>query len=103
MIPTPDTLTAVLSRLQAAGYTTDFRRLTDRLTCQQGEYGPDTFIVEETYRFEGPSDPADEAILYAIQTKDGQIRGTLVDGYGIYSDLPDPTLSEKLRTGTRIA
>lgn len=37
------------------------------------------------YRFEGESNPADSAILYAIETNDGE-RGTLIDAYGPYND-----------------
>ena len=37
------------------------------------------------YRFEGESDPDDNAILYIIETNDGT-KGTLVDAYGVYND-----------------
>ena len=37
------------------------------------------------FRFEGTSSPEDNAILYVIETSDGE-KGTLVDAYGMYSD-----------------
>jgi len=37
------------------------------------------------YRFEGSSDPADNSILFAIETSDGK-HGTLVDAFGPYAD-----------------
>ncbi|MEO6902709.1 MAG: cupin domain-containing protein [Bacteroidia bacterium] len=46
----------------------------------------DEFVVDKHYRFEGLSDPADEAIVYAISSTKGNIKGTLVNGYGIYSE-----------------
>ncbi len=42
--------------------------------------------MEGHYRFEGVSDPADEAILYAISSAQFHLKGTLVNDYGIYSD-----------------
>ena len=37
------------------------------------------------FRFEGESDPDDNAILYVIETTDG-LKGTLIDAYGVYND-----------------
>lgn len=43
------------------------------------------FKITEVHRFEGNTDPADEAIVYAIESKDG-IKGALVNGYGASSN-----------------
>jgi hypothetical protein len=40
--------------------------------------------ILRTYRFEGESDPADQAIIYVIKAKDGSM-GYGIDGYGMYS------------------
>ncbi len=48
-------------------------------------YGPQDVKISNFYRFEGESDPGDSAILYAIETKDGE-KGILTDSYGPYSD-----------------
>lgn len=47
---------------------------------------PDEFLVDRHYRFEGISDPADEAVVYAISSTKYHLKGTLVNGYGMYSD-----------------
>ena len=44
------------------------------------------FVVDKHYRFEGATDPSDEAIVYAISSTKHNIKGTLIDGYGISSD-----------------
>ena len=49
------------------------------------KYSPDKVEIVNFFRFEGASDPADNAILYAIKTKDGT-KGTLTDAYGPYAD-----------------
>lgn len=87
MIPMT-TLSETLNRLKADGYTEDFN-LEDsaligkpsaiRLTL--GE-----FVIDQHFRFEGNSDPDDEAIVYAISSAKLQLKGTLVNGYGINSN-----------------
>jgi hypothetical protein len=48
-------------------------------------YKPDEVRVVSFYRFEGISDPADNSILYAIETNEGEL-GTVTDAYGPYGD-----------------
>ncbi|MCH5718744.1 hypothetical protein [Niabella hibiscisoli] len=48
-------------------------------------YHPTEVSIDDFYRFEGESDPADNAILYLISTADGS-KGTLIDAYGAYDD-----------------
>ena len=48
-------------------------------------YSPKEVKINSFYRFEGESDPADNSIMYAIETKDG-LKGLLVDAYGTYAD-----------------
>src|SRR5690606_32717242 len=82
------TLSRVLNVLKERGYTEDFN-LTDTSLVSAGNslrLYPDEFVVDKHYRFEGPSDPADEAIVYAISSIKHNIKGTLVNGYGMYSD-----------------
>ena len=87
MQPLP-TLSETLTQLKAAGYTEDFNPHGPYPTGERSaiELAPDAFEVDEHYRFEGPTDPADEAVLYAISSAKFNLKGTLVNGYGIYSD-----------------
>ncbi|GAO42429.1 hypothetical protein [Flavihumibacter petaseus] len=48
-------------------------------------YQPEQVHVVDFYRFEGVSDPEDNAILYIIETNDGR-KGTLADAFGAYAD-----------------
>jgi mannose/fructose-specific phosphotransferase system component IIA len=48
-------------------------------------YKPDEVKIIDFYRFEGQSDPADNAIMYVIEANDGD-KGTLIDAYGAYAD-----------------
>ena len=81
------TLAECLNKMVLKGYTEDFKAGERGLLSLHNErlYEVGDVNVVNFYRFEGPSDPADNSILYIIETNDGT-KGTLVDGYGPYSD-----------------
>jgi len=78
-----DTITEAVADLKKRGYIHDFNISNNRLTSDNlnAHYGHDDFEIKEVYRFEGPSDPADEAVVFAIEAPSGAL-GILVDGYG---------------------
>ena len=82
------TLSETLARLKKEGYTEDFNLHGLYLAGQRSaiQLAPDEFVVDQHFRFEGPTDPADEAVLYAISSVRFNLKGTLVNGYGPSSD-----------------
>ncbi|MCC3155339.1 cupin domain-containing protein [Hymenobacter sp. BT770] len=96
-----NTVTEVLNHLKSKGYTVDFNLAEGYLVDPNNDLRvhPDDFEVDHHYRFEGISDPDDEAIVYAISSPKHGVKGTLVNGYGIYSeetaDAMVRTLAEK--------
>ncbi|MFD2163756.1 cupin domain-containing protein [Paradesertivirga mongoliensis] len=82
------TVTEVLQKLKEGGYTVDFNLSDNCLICHGNslQIHPEEFVVDEHYRFEGATDPGDEAIVYAISSTKHNIKGTLINGYGISSD-----------------
>ena len=95
---TYDTLTEALDGLRKEGFTLDYNLKHDRLHCQTNniELQPADFDIVNVYRFEGMTDPGDEAVLYAVEAKNGG-KGTLVDAYGAYSESISSEMAEKLR------
>jgi quercetin dioxygenase-like cupin family protein len=83
-----NTVSEVLNKLKKEGYTVDFNLKENCLVCHGNsmEIYPGEFVVDKHYRFEGASDPDDEAVVYAISSTKHNIKGTLVNAYGIYSD-----------------
>jgi hypothetical protein len=81
------TLSSCLNSLLAAGFETQFKATKSGLKSLATEklYQPGEVHITNFYRFEGESDPADNSILYAIETDSGE-KGTLSDAYGAYSD-----------------
>jgi len=82
-----NTMVDCLNSLVRQGFTEDFKARSKGLESLETNkmYSPDQVKILNFYRFEGNSDPADNSILYAIETSDGK-RGTLVDAYGPYAD-----------------
>ena len=97
---TMTTLSEVLNTLKARGYTVDFNLGENCLICN-GDFlkiHPEDFVVDKYYRFEGASDPEDEAIVYAISSARHNLKGTLINGYGIYSDPLTDEMTKALDT-----
>ena len=94
-----DTMTEALDHLREKGYIEDFNLQYDCIECRDGKYklSSNDFKIDEVFRFEGDSDPADESILYAISSEKDHLKGVLINGYGIYSDPITNEMAEKLR------
>jgi hypothetical protein len=82
------TLSSCLNKLVREGYEEDFKVTKNELCGVHGKksYQPEEVRIVDFFRFEGASDPADNSILYAIETDDGT-KGTLTDAYGAYADV----------------
>ena len=91
-----DTVTEALAGLKKRGFDLDFNLQENCLVCQGNRFDVNDFEIVETYRFEGNTDPSDEAIVYAIKSKKGE-KGVLVNGYGISADAMSSDMVKKLR------
>lgn len=85
-----ETLGEAMARLEGLGFRDGFHpRPGGLLASGDGvAHAPEELVVEEVVRFEGTSDPEDEAILFALRTRDDAVRGTFVTAYGTSAD-PD--------------
>ncbi|PIY07535.1 MAG: phosphoribosylpyrophosphate synthetase [Flexibacter sp. CG_4_10_14_3_um_filter_32_15] len=79
-----------MNALKNKGYTTNFNLKKDCLVCErEGKeiyIYPNEFEIEDTFRFEGETNPADASILYAIKSDKYSLKGVLVNAYGVYAD-----------------
>lgn len=82
-----NTLSQIMEKLRKKGLDNEIK-MTDHGKMQgPGEnqiYMPEDLTIIKTYRFEGDSDPGDNAVLYLLEDKNGQI-GYIMDAYGMYS------------------
>jgi hypothetical protein len=95
---TMETLRAAIARLEGAGYTEALRAHPGGFReLQTGRiHPPESMIVDEVVRFEGESDPEDEAVLFALRSQDGSLRATFVATYGPSADPVSAPLIRRL-------
>jgi len=95
-------LSEVINALAEQGYTLDFNLKSSQINNGENplQEFPEQFLIDKHYRFEGESDPDDEAIVYAISSVDGKIKGILVNGYGTSSERCGEEIINKLKTRT---
>lgn len=101
MIPySYDTASQAVNGLVKRGYSANFSLLADKecLICHSPsvELSPDDFEIDEIYRFEGMTDPGDESIVYGISSEKYQIKGVVVNAYGVYADSAKSKIVKKL-------
>lgn len=96
---TYDTVTEAVNDLNKRGYTVNFGAAEGCLVCNDKSISlsPEEFEIDEVHRFEGATDPADETVVYAIASKNHNIKGVLVNAYGPYADSVSNKLIEKLK------
>lgn len=96
-----ETVSEAMNDLAKRGYTTDFKLMADKdcLMCHQTvtELSPEDFEIDETYRFEGETDPGDEMIVHAISSTKHNMKGLIVNGYGTYADTSTSKIVARLK------
>ena len=95
---TYDTVTEALKDLKLRGFTIDFNIAFDKIICSENKIclNPNEFEITEVYRFEGDTDPGDENVVYAIESKDGNVKGTMSSAYGTYAESISTEMIQKL-------
>lgn len=74
-------LSEAVDDLMRQGYT-DGLQLDERGLFQgEMQLDPTVFIIDSFHRFEGPSDPADMSIVYAISSEKLGLHGLLVGSF----------------------
>ncbi len=74
------TVSKALKELAEKGFTVDFNVLENRIINS-----PDDFEIVHVYRYEGESDPGDEATVYGIKSSTGE-KGVFVAGLSPFTE-----------------
>lgn len=74
------TVSKALQELKDKGFTVDFNIQEDKIINS-----PDSFEIVHVYRYEGESDPGDEATVYGIKSSTGE-KGVFVAGLSTFTD-----------------
>ena len=93
-----DTVTEAVKDLKQRGYTIDFNIAFDKIICADNTIclHPEEFEIVEAYRFEGDSNPDDEDVVYAVESKDKNSKGIITSAFGVYADPVSDKIIQKL-------
>ncbi len=90
----PATVLGALRLLAGEGFTMSFFPTPTGLRCGAcGERILESVEVDRVFRFEGPSDPDEEAVVYAARCPECRAGGTVVSSFGPGAD---PDLADRL-------
>lgn len=93
------TLSQVMKTLSERGIHREFRMNENcemKFENSDTIYKPSDLTILKTYRFEGDSNPDDNAVLYVVKDNAGN-RGMIIDSYGADSNYPGEKFDEFLR------
>ncbi|MFS2185083.1 phosphoribosylpyrophosphate synthetase [Mucilaginibacter sp. Mucisp84] len=96
-----ETLVDATNDLMKRGYTANLSLDGDTIDDKEKDIRmtADDFEIDEFYRFEGPSNPSDMSIVYAVSSSKYNLKGVLVNAYGTYADDSSSALAAKLHHG----
>lgn len=93
------TLSQVMAKLAEKNVTKEFRMNENaemKFTDAEKNYQPSDLKILRSYRFEGDSNPDDNAVLYVAEDNEGN-RGMIIDSYGADSNYPGETFDDFIR------
>jgi hypothetical protein len=93
-----ETLVDATNDLMKRGYTANLSLEGDTIDdkAQEIHMTADDFSIDEFYRFEGASNPADMSIVYAVSSPKYNLKGILVNAYGTYANDSSSAIDAKL-------
>lgn len=94
------TLSQVMAKLNKnKGIHREFRMNKEgemKLQDSEKDYTPQDLKIVKSYRFEGDSNPDDNAVLYVAEDTSGN-KGIIIDSYGADSNYPGDKFDEFIR------
>jgi len=95
---TYNNLVEATNDLMKRGYTANLSLEGDTIDDKEHNIHmtADDFVIDEFYRFEGPSNPSDMSIVYAVTSPKYNIKGVLINAYGTYANSSSSAIQAKL-------
>lgn len=97
-----DNLIEGIKGLKEQGYVEDFNLKENCLECRNNQYQifHDEFEIDKVFRFEDDSTADDSSILYAISSEKYNLKGIIINSYGMYSETLTDEMLNKLKRHT---
>ena len=95
---TYDNVVDATNDLMQRGYTANLSLEGDTIDDKSKDIHmtADDFEIDEFYRFEGPSNPSDMSIVYAISSQKFNLKGVVVNAFGTYANSSSSAIDAKL-------
>ena len=90
-----DTVASAINTLRKAGFNKDFSLVDNYIGWDNIKMGINDLKIIKVYRYEGNSDPADEASVYGLESKTG-LKGILITNDDANSDDPSGQILKNL-------
>ena len=102
-IDSMETMVDAMRRFGKRGYTDAFQAHPKglRSVATDRVFPPEELVVEDVARFEGDSDPGDEATIFALRSHAGEVRGTYTVTFGTDMDALDAVMVPRLKEGRK--
>ena len=91
------TVSEALDELNENGFTVDFNLHEDDI-----KKNPQKYEIEHIYRYEGDTDPGDEAVVYGIKCSTGE-KGVFVAGFSANSESEAARVLNELTIKDRVS
>lgn len=90
-------LADAVESMKEKGFTHSYKLSENTITCEEleREFDVENLKIVDSYSHSSDTDPGSESSVYSIESKDG-IKGTLIIGFGMYSDPTKAKLIDKL-------
>ncbi len=89
------TVASAVDALRRNGFTKDFKLIENHVLCNGVELDVDNLKIIVVYRYEGNTDPADEATVYGLESKSAG-KGILISGDEVNSEFASGRILKKL-------
>lgn len=92
------TLSQVLEKIRQKGFDNEVRMNEQKqMVSQKGkQYQPEDLLIFKNFRFEGDSNPEDNAVIYMLEDKDGEI-SYIIDSYGAARSYDGPEFDDFIK------
>ncbi|HAH51952.1 MAG TPA: hypothetical protein DF712_09500 [Balneola sp.] len=94
-------LADAVESMKEKGFTHTYTISENVITCEEleTEFDVDNLKIVDSYSHDSGTDPGSESTVYCIESNEG-VKGTLVIGFGMYSDPNKAKLIDRLLKNT---
>jgi hypothetical protein len=91
-----ETISMAIAEFEKEGFDAEFRIDNDKVCIGDICWNPEKIKIVKIGRYEGNTDPGDEAVIYGMETENGK-KGWFLSSFGVYADSGVEAILEKIK------